>query len=71
MNEYKPKDILGREFHNIDEMLKEKTVLFLGAGASKPYGLPLGTELQDAMSSNFNDSILLQAGFDGNQIKIF
>lgn len=28
-------------------MIKHKTVLILGAGASKPYGMPLGRELRD------------------------
>lgn len=28
-------------------MIKENTVLILGAGASKPYGFPLGSELRD------------------------
>ena len=30
-------------------MIEERTVLVLGAGASKPYGLPLGYELRDAV----------------------
>lgn len=30
-------------------MINKKTVLVLGAGASKPYGLPLGTELRDSV----------------------
>ena len=30
-------------------MLDKRTVLVLGAGASKPYGLPLGFELRDAV----------------------
>lgn len=30
-------------------MIKERTVLVVGAGASKPYGFPLGSELRDAV----------------------
>lgn len=30
-------------------MVEDRTVLILGAGASKPYGLPLGFELRDAV----------------------
>lgn len=30
-------------------MINQKTVLILGAGASKPYGLPLGMELRDSV----------------------
>lgn len=71
MNEYKPKDILGREFHNIDEMLEEKTVLFLGAGSSNPYGLPLGSQLQDEMVANYDDSKLIKSGFKDDEIIMF
>lgn len=33
-------------------MISKKTVLILGAGASKPYGLPLGMELRDIVIKN-------------------
>jgi hypothetical protein len=36
-------------------MINKKTVLVLGAGASKPYGLPLGTELRDSVIKKKND----------------
>ena len=32
-------------------MIEKKTVLVLGAGASKPYGFPTGGELQDEISA--------------------
>jgi hypothetical protein len=41
-------------------MINEKTVLVLGAGASKPYGLPLGTELRDSVIRAENDFGLYQ-----------
>jgi hypothetical protein len=34
-------------------MITEETVFILGAGASKPYGFPLGNELKDDIRKNF------------------
>ncbi len=34
-------------------MIKEKTVIILGAGASKPYGYPTGKELRNYICGNF------------------
>ena len=36
--------------------LNKKTVFVLGAGANKPYGFPLGTELKQIMISNLSNS---------------
>ena len=41
-------------------MIKKKTVLVLGAGASKPYGFPLGTELRDSVIRADNDFGIFQ-----------
>jgi len=56
-------------------MINRKTVLVLGAGASKPYGFPtgaeliaeIGTGLQNASNVTFHQ--LQDAGFDCQQIK--
>ncbi|MBI5393846.1 MAG: hypothetical protein HZA91_00965 [Verrucomicrobia bacterium] len=50
-------------------MIKDKTVLILGAGASKPYGMPLGRELRDdvtrgSSSALSSDIIIKRCGFD-------
>lgn len=55
-------------------MINKSTVLILGAGASKPFGFPLGNELkkrivdlQDVSEKNFNNSLmnnLAMAGFN-------
>lgn len=37
----------------LEELLQEKTVIILGAGASKDYGFPLWGELVDLMQSDF------------------
>jgi hypothetical protein len=37
-------------------VLNTKTVFILGAGASKPYGLPLGTELYETVLRNFGSN---------------
>jgi len=41
--------------------LNRNVVFILGAGASKPYGLPLGTELKDIMKSNLSNNTCRQA----------
>jgi hypothetical protein len=55
--------------------LNKKTVFVLGAGASKPYGLPLGTELKTSMIASLNDEvfkvILARQGFDQSLINDF
>lgn len=67
MNEYEPFAIFDKHFHNIDDILKEKTVFFLGAGSSNPYGLPLGTSLQKEMAANSNSPILVKSGFSNEE----
>lgn len=58
---------------SIKALLKEKTVFFLGAGASKPYGLPLGTELKTHINSILPKvSVnLLKHGYDEDFINDF
>ncbi len=52
-------------------MINKKTVLVLGAGASKPYGLPLGIELRDSVIRTNNDFSIFQRalGIDFSQDK--
>jgi hypothetical protein len=55
--------------------LNKKTVFILGAGASKPYGFPLGTELKTKMIENlsgFNcQNALFKTGFDKSLVDSF
>ena len=55
--------------------LKKPTVFILGAGASNPYGLPLGTELKAKMISSLSNpdcqSILRKNGFDKSLVDDF
>lgn len=55
--------------------LNEKTVFILGAGASKPYGLPLGTELKQTIIVNISINAcresLQGAGFHPSLINDF
>lgn len=46
----------GRACRNIRDMICEPTVLILGAGASEPYGLPLGEQLVDDILQNLFDA---------------
>jgi len=39
-------------------MIKEKTVLILGAGASKPYGFPTGEELRREIIDNYVNDVI-------------
>lgn len=41
----------------INELLNEPTVLFLGAGASQPYGFPLGSELHKTIVSDIGGEL--------------
>jgi hypothetical protein len=41
---------------DIRDFLKESTVLVLGAGASKPYGFPIGNEVKGRIRDCLNDS---------------
>jgi hypothetical protein len=59
-------------------MIARPTVLILGAGASKPYGFPLGVELADlivaGLRSRFKNSVrhvLRECGFDSAAIQSF
>jgi len=56
-------------------MIKEPTVLILGAGASKPYGFPLGSELRDDVirmhSRNIINFQLRQIGINMQQYDSF
>ena len=49
-------------------ILDKETLFILGAGASKPYGLPLGNELKSILlsnlSNNFVKKILSDHGFE-------
>ncbi len=60
-----------------DQMIKKRTVLVLGAGASQPYGLPLGSELKkeilDGIPSEGNDLFrrLQDLGNDSDEIASF
>jgi hypothetical protein len=38
--------------------LSEPTVLVLGAGASKPHGFPLGSELKNAIVGTYDETVL-------------
>ncbi len=55
--------------------LDKKTVFVLGAGASKPYGFPLGTELKGTMIANLSNAvfrvILRKYNFDESLINDF
>ena len=56
-------------------MITKKTVLILGAGASQPYGYPLGEELRRRICNNITNShnteTLNYLGFKGGIIKKF
>ena len=56
-------------------MVKEPTVLILGAGASKPYGFPLGSELRDDVIRRRNGSatrsLLFQIGISDHEYESF
>jgi len=55
--------------------LNRKTVFVLGAGASKPYGFPLGIELKDTMIANLSNAVfqvvLKKHNFDQSLIDDF
>lgn len=55
--------------------LNKKTVFILGAGASKPYGFPLGTELKDIMATRLSNTTfqnsLIKHGLDSTLINDF
>jgi hypothetical protein len=55
--------------------LNKKTVFVLGAGASKPYGFPLGSELKQSIISNLSDitqfSLSTKNKFDKNLTQKF
>ncbi|WP_131784061.1 hypothetical protein [Legionella gresilensis] len=40
-------------------MFKEQTLFILGAGASYPYGFPLGKELINCILQDMNDEVLI------------
>lgn len=58
-------------------MITQKTLLVLGAGASQPYGFPVGTKLLDdlcnlsASSSGPLLNLMEQGGFSANDVKGF
>lgn len=57
-------------------MIEKPTVLILGAGASKPYGLPLGSELRQKIINRLNLDgdiryVLLNVGIGEDQIDAF
>lgn len=56
-------------------IMKTPTVLVLGAGASRPFGLPLGRELKQGMLNQLGDgqtrSLLESLEFDGQLIDAF
>ena len=63
-------------------MIKKKTVFVLGAGASAPYGFPLGSELYDkvwngliqhplALRNQFAASVMEVGGFDQKNVDTF
>ncbi len=54
--------------------LSEPTILLLGAGASKPYGFPLGSELRNLLVGSHNDTIekiVREHGFDAGTVNEF
>ena len=55
--------------------LNEETVFFLGAGASNPYGFPIGTLLKTHMISNLTNgdckNALVKSGFESLLVKDF
>jgi hypothetical protein len=63
------------EKYNKESMIKQKVTLVLGAGASAPYGFPLGRKLMVDVINKLNTSnsghdqgfsqVLLRLGFDG------
>lgn len=58
-------------------MIKEKTILVLGAGASQPYGFPLGRDLRQQILNNIGNpslpqfKVLVECGFDPKFIQSF
>ena len=50
-------------------MINEKIVLVLGAGASKPYNLPLGRELRDSVIRAEDDFQWYQMAFHTDEFK--
>jgi hypothetical protein len=55
-------------------MVEEKTTIILGAGASKPYGLPLGVELRDKVIETATGPlplVLSRLGVDYNEFTEF
>ena len=55
--------------------LNKRTVFILGAGASNPYGLPLGVELKNKMLGNLSSrdcrQILIKRGFETSIVEDF
>jgi hypothetical protein len=48
-------NITGGLFYRIYEMITKRIILILGAGASKPYGFPVGRELVNIICDNLVD----------------
>ncbi len=55
--------------------ITQPTVLILGAGASRPYGFPLGSDLRDKICDHAADlrynALLKQFGFGNHHVKVF
>jgi hypothetical protein len=56
-------------------MIKKETIIILGAGANKPYGFPLGSELRDSVIKKQEDFWLrnssLEIGFSSIEYAVF
>ena len=55
-------------------MIRNNTVLILGAGASKPHGFPTGHELFVEICNCYNSYIhqhIIEAGFSSGDVRVF
>ncbi len=68
--------LISKFCYNFLAMIKNKTVLVLGAGASAPFGFPTGQGLKDqvcdkTLQNSGTTQLLISFGFDGDIIRSF